>query len=113
MRRTVRRRELRGGEQVSTTPTEKERDAIDRLYRAHRDLLDMGWESAMGAKWDSSVRIELIETGSTGIHPGFRDKDGSFWAHDGETYPSLPCLFRKTGKPPAPVKLHDAKDGSV
>lgn len=78
-------------------PTDDERAALLDLFRAWQRLKELGWKEAMYAK-HGSQDLTLIEVGSTGIHPGFRDADGSFWRFDGETYPSNPILYRETDK---------------
>lgn len=69
-----------------------ERRLIDRMFIAYHELQKLGWRETLYAPSDTP--LELIEAGSTGIHEGVRNGDGSFWIYDGESLPSKPILFR-------------------
>lgn len=74
-------------------PTEQ--DAIRRLHDAWLRLKDFGWvEPRYGPK---NVLVSIIELGSTGIHQGSYEGEwakGSWWIHDGDTWPSDPAMVR-------------------
>ena len=74
-------------------PTEQ--DAIKRLHDAWLRLKDFGWvEPCYGPK---NVLVSIIELGSTGIHQGSYEGEwakGSWWIHDGDTWPSEPAMVR-------------------
>lgn len=74
-----------------------ERATINKLFAAYNRLTELGWRSAFYAPRDGTP-IELLEAGSTGIHTGHRDADGSFWIADADdSWPSMPVLFRPKG----------------
>lgn len=71
-----------------------ENDAIWALFESWLRLKELGWREAMYAPTDCSP-LEVIECGSTGIHPGFRDEERRFWIEDaGDLWPCTPVLFR-------------------
>ena len=67
---------------------------------AHHRLKELGWRDASYAPANDSP-LELIESGSTGIHRGHRDAERRFWIEgDGDLWPSRPVLFRPTTPSP-------------
>lgn len=86
---------------MSIKPTEQESIALHQLFYAYLKLQELGWHVATFAP--TGKQLHLIETGSTGIHPGQRDEHG-FWVYDGETYPANPCLYREATKPQPKAK---------
>lgn len=74
-----------------------ERAAILMFFEAWLRLKELGWSEAMYCPKDGS-RFEVIEAGSTGIHPCYYSGDwpkGTYWISDGgDEWPSHPVLFR-------------------
>lgn len=80
-----------------------ERDALDVLFQAGQRLQELGWQDIAYCPKDGS-EFEVIEFGSTGIHPCIYVgtwPDGAWWvfSEDGDSASSHPVLFRL---PPAP-----------
>lgn len=73
-----------------------ERARLQEMYWHYRWFQANGWQDAIYAP--RGQQVQLIEAGSTGIHNGYRDQDGNFWVHDGETYPANPILWRPMPK---------------
>lgn len=78
-------------ERVAKYPDEE--SAIRAMFDGYTRLKEMGWCDASYAPTDGSP-LQVIEVGSTGIHEATRDSERRFWIHDGDTWPSTPCLFR-------------------
>jgi len=80
---------------MSNTATEYEAPLIVELFKLWQEFQKLNWKEVMYAPWNSSVQLELIEPGSTGIHLGYRDEQGNFWIVDEMgANPSLPIFFR-------------------
>lgn len=90
-------------------PTNREQDAINRLYTAYQDLKKMGWR---GSRPPESVGdFWSIDPGSTGVHYTTKGEPRmvpSFWVCDGDLWPAGDiCLWREMAvktceKPEAP-----------
>jgi hypothetical protein len=75
-------------------PTEQ--DALNALGQAYQRLSELGWRDAIYCPKDGS-QFQVIEAGSTGVHDCTYDGEwpkGTWWVHDGDTWPSRPILFR-------------------
>ena len=71
-----------------------DQQALGLMFEARQRLIERGWRDAVYAPRDHSPLL-LIETGSTGIHEGHRDREGRFWIADhGDLWPSHPILFK-------------------
>lgn len=89
-------------------PTEKE--ALQVLGQAYERLKELGFKTAYGA--ENNKEYDVIEAGSTGIHTATYEgkwPTGSWWIHDGETWPSRPILYRE--KPSASIQKAEPKEG--
>ena len=86
----------RDAQRQELMPTEQ--DALNMMTDAFHRLKELGWREAMYCPKDGST-FDVIEPGSSGIHVAHYDgdwPDGSWWVHDGDLWPSRPCLFRLT-----------------
>ena len=76
-------------------PTEE--DAARAMCEAHHRLKELGWREFCYAPVDRPLR--LIEPGSSGIHEGTANGEWprlSFCIfHEGDQWPSHPCLFKE------------------
>lgn len=72
-------------------PTEQ--DAARMMFQAWQRLKELGWKETMYGPTNQTV--QLIESGSSGIHKGQRRNDWpeKTWWIDGDS-PSNPCLFK-------------------
>jgi hypothetical protein len=78
----------------ATMPTEAA--AISQMFQAYQRLRELGWREAIYCPKDGT-EFSVIEPGSTGIHRCTYSGDwpnGSWWIHDGDTWPARPCLWR-------------------
>lgn len=55
---------------------------VEELWNIFQQMKSEGWKLPNDAKWDSKVKLQIIEIGSTGIHHGWRDEDGEFYVSD-------------------------------
>ena len=94
-------------ERAERLPTEKA--AIHAMFDAFDRLRELGWSEAVYCPKDGSS-FDVIEAGSTGIHPCFYSGEwptGYFMVGEGfDCGPSRPILFKL--RPEAQAK-HDAK----
>lgn len=67
--------------------------ALFQMQSSYQKLKALGWSNSIYAPKDGSEFLS-IEAGSTGIHKTTRDENGSFWIHDGDTWPSRPILWK-------------------
>ncbi len=95
-------RQREEAEEIRARDMPTERDALSTMFEAHQRLKELGWNDAIYCPKDGSV-FDVIEAGSTGIHPCSYDGEwpkGSWWIHDeGDLWPSRPILFRKQEGP--------------
>lgn len=75
-------------------PTEE--DAASAMWSAYQRLRELGWrETCYGP---TNECVQLIESGSSGIHIGSRHEpwpSKTWWIEcDGDLWPSNPCLFK-------------------
>lgn len=80
--------------------TDAERPHVRTIFDALQELKKLGWREVMYAPQDHTP-LWLIEPGSTGVHEGYRDGNGTFWVCDGDVWPSRPILFMKREEAPA------------
>lgn len=75
-------------------PTEE--DAVRAMWDAYQRLRELGWKETMYLSSEKLGTMRLIEPGSSGIHEGHYEGQwptGSWWLHhDGDLWPSRPCL---------------------
>lgn len=87
---------------AANMPTEK--DAIRAMWSAYQRLRELGWREAIYCPKDGS-EFSAAEPGSTGIHLCTYSGEwpnGSWWIHDGDTWPARPVLWRPR-KPDDPI----------
>lgn len=91
--------ECQGAQRTRAADMPTEQRAINALFQAWCRLKDLGWREAQYAIKDEVCLF--IECGSTGIHQGHLDQNGTIWLHDdGDLWPSHAVLF-KPNAPPA------------
>lgn len=79
-----------------------EATALRVMHEAWTRLKELGWRDAIYAP--IGCPLDVIEVGSTGIHRAERDNQRRFWIHDGDSWPSSPCLYRPaTSRDTTPV----------
>jgi len=87
--------EAQGAQRTRAANMPTEQRAMNALFDAWYRLKELGWCEAMYAPRDGTL-CEFIECGSTGIHRGHVNENGTIWLHDdGDIWPSNPVLFRK------------------
>jgi len=73
-----------------------EHDALLQMFEARQRLEEMGWKDAIYCPKDGS-EFSAIESGSTGVHLCTYSGEwptGSWWVHDGDSWPARPILWR-------------------
>lgn len=89
----------RDAARAALMPTEQ--DAIRLMHEAYTRLKDLGWNDPIYCPKDGS-EFDVIEPGSTGIHPCIYMGDwptGGWWiVSHGDLSPSRPVLYRVTEK---------------
>ena len=69
---------------------------VQQLWEITKSMQLLGWMIPSEAKCNSQIKLEIIEVGSTGIHPGWKDEDGDFYVSDGtDVCHSYPVFVRE------------------
>lgn len=70
-----------------------EQDLIDQIFEAFDELRRFGWQEPLYAPAGEEHDLEVIQAGSTGIHPAWRDEEGLWYIAGDPTEP--PLLWRR------------------